>query len=212
MKLVKVIVAAIALSTVSKNAVAAIDFNELKFTENSFSFTTNGDFTGLTPPDLVGYRTALSIIFDSSLKNPLSSTEVGYDTAKLNLTASPFIDAKTDPAVGLKWYETIVPDSAYNYVTLLFQNDTNTLMTLEGLQGSGISYTLTFDENTFNTSATGDVSFVWGYAAYKGSIFPSGHYFTEIQTISVVPEPSTLALMLSGLGLIGLVSYRNKRH
>ena len=186
MKLVKTtITAAILAASTSANAV--FNFSDISYTQNSITFTIDGDMTGYSIPAGL-YIDQFSISFYGDFFN-LNS---GYFP---NTWSASVFDNKTIKKSGNtgSWNE----DYAWSKYNDSLTNAVATNRTV----------TLSTTSNVFDLNGKAEIGFNWG-SPNQGPT-----YFTELGrfTIAPVPEPSTYALMIGGLGLVGLMAARRKQ-
>lgn len=106
---------------------------------------------------------------------------VGLDVLTLSFTAGDYVVSVVGPAS-----------------PSLFSDPSNTFVNYTSSSGLGSLYTYLYSglSGTYKLSLLGTAG-----AAYKVSVFGTG-------TVTVVPEPESLALALGGLGVLGLLGRR----
>ena len=94
---------------------------------------------------------------------------------------------------------------------------------LGGIQGSNIPNTASFENEQFwaywsATEYLSDPNYAWTFATYDGyqyrgeikDIFPFYVWAVSTEQIAAIPEPESIAMLLAGLGLIGIAIRRNR--
>ncbi|MYM67717.1 PEPxxWA-CTERM sorting domain-containing protein [Pseudoduganella sp. FT55W] len=84
--------------------------------------------------------------------------------------------------------------------------------------GSTATFTITLGNVSVGQNAVGISSYYGGYGVPSGQSYVNNQYgnyttFTTTATsaIAAVPEPETYAMMLAGLGMVGLIARRRRR-
>jgi hypothetical protein len=97
-------------------------------------------------------------------------------------------------------------DGISTYTNIYVLGDTS------GYAGPGTSFS-----NISNNYSLGQVNFTGGlapgasaYFSLEGAPGTASAYSAHVGAVSAVPEPSTYAMLLAGLGLIGFIMYRSK--
>lgn len=165
---------------------------------------------GLLAPMLASAKTygASSVIPDYSFSlTGLSNVDVGYSWINRVLTNLD-TSATTEYAVsGWEWTlngPTSQTDSFANMSGTLFHND---VLSLKGLASGNYQLFMTGMWDT--VTVTGNH---WSSTApdlYLGDTFKATPV-SNATTVSAVPEPDTLLMMLTGLGLMGSIALRRK--
>jgi len=126
-----------------------------------------------------------------------------------------FPDGRPDYGTGttipsiLGGFEAATPFSLKRLYLSSVDNDDN-VVTFQGFKGTGFG-TLAFEQTvTVNTGALTPIDFNWGDLTGVGIISNKGFVVVDNVAVSPVPEPSSMALTLSGVGLVGFLVRRKK--
>lgn len=171
------------------NAHAAFTFSDVSLTSNSVTFTINGDMTGYTAP--ATHDNQFGMQWTGSLFS-------GY-TYEPNSWSSDVFDNKTFSDMG----NTGLWDSAVPY-SWSWQSSS-----LADAVATNRTVTMTTGAGFFNPSGTGTLNFTWGWANTLGD--PTIIGSVDFRGTAPVPEPETYAMMLAGLGLLGVAARRRKQ-
>ena len=169
-------------------ASATFMFSDVGMTNNSLTFTIDGDMTGYATPD--GY-----MYFDIGYEGDIYTATSGYES---NTWSDSVFDNKTIHASGNTgvW-------SGQNYS---WSNYTHTLATA---YADNRTITVSFGD-FLDPTETGLISFYWGGAANNSpTLLDSVNYNGGGGPSAPVPEPATCLLL--GVGLMGMAAVGRKK-
>lgn len=191
----------IALAVSTQASAVVIDFNAVggNFADAS-AFTTQGFTFSTTAGGLVGVWNSTPYQQDNvtpAIFNGSPYLLAGFGGLAIAAAdGSSFVLNGWDLALG--WYQSTTP----NTVTATF----------DLAAGGQVTQVLTLHTDSFSSTSLGQavtrITLTSGNAS--GNTFASGYVSLDNINVSAVPEPTSLALLLAGLGLVGNAARRRR--
>lgn len=188
------IITALSFSLLTVPAKAALIFSDLVLTDNSLTFTVDGDMSGYDLTDTYNGLTDISIIYNGDVWNSSVSGSSSHNWTNTMFDGVDFIDGAT----GL-WDS----NSLYSWVQLdsRVSND---------MTASNNRVTLAFSNSYFNTAATsGQIDFIAGWGNSNSntrSELLGSFVIGQVQQPPQVPEPAGFALFATVLLALRLMT------
>jgi PEP-CTERM motif len=168
--------------------------------------------------ELIMKKTILSLLFAASLLPGVSQAKSFQDTELLNFTASSAL-----ASFQFFWNDLVSTNARRGWTN---ETDGRYSLTLT----NSFTNEVLFDRNNLGSVVTGDVpgkisgSFFKSFNVASGSNYTlsftgkwngpnGGNWTNSVPSVSIspVPEPSTVAMMLAGLGVLGAIARRRSK-
>ena len=185
---------ALSFSLITVPAKAALIFSDLVLTDNSLTFTVNGDMSGYDLTNTYNGVTDISIIYSGDVWN---SSVSGVSS---NNWTNTMFDGVAFVAGGTGLWDS---NTLYSWIELdsRVSND---------MTASNNRVTLSFTNSYFNTAATsGQIDFIAGWGNSNSSLrseLLGSFVIGQVQQPPQVPEPSGLALFATALLALRLLT------